>query len=127
MNLINQAKNSLYIVGPYLEFLELFYDGTKKARARGVTDIKLLIEEHAVKEEKFKQIIKKYSEICEIRSRDQVFGTSIIMDEGEGAFIILTQEIFKGMSYFGADTDHIAFGPASNFYFNYLYKTAKPV
>jgi sugar-specific transcriptional regulator TrmB len=127
MNLIEHAKNSLYIVGPYLEFLELFYEGTKKARARGVTDIKLLIEEIALKDDKFKEIIKKYSEICEIRSRDQVFGTSIVMDEGEEAFIILTQEIFKGLSYFGADTDHIAFGPASNFYFNYLYKTAKSV
>ncbi|GAH86180.1 unnamed protein product, partial [marine sediment metagenome] len=128
MNLIDHAKNSLYIVAPYYEFLESFYDGIKKARARGVTDMKLLIEEEAMKDEKFKEIVKKkYSEICEIRSRDQVFGTSIVMDEGEEAFIILTQEIFKGMSYFGVDTDHIAFGPASNFYFNYLYKTAKPL
>ena len=126
MNLIEHAKNSLYIVAPYYEFLEIFYDAVKKARARGVTDIKLLIEEEALKEEKFEEIIKKYAEFkCEIRSRDQVFGTSIVMDEGEEAFIILTQEIFKGLSYFGVDTDHIAFGPASNFYFTYLYNTAK--
>ena len=126
MNIIENAKNSLFIVAPYYEFLELFYDAVKKARARGVTDIKLLIEEEALKAEKFKEIVKKYAEIrCEIRSRDQVFGTSIVMDEGEEAFIILTQEIFKGLSYFGVDTDHIAFGPASNFYFAYLYNTAK--
>jgi len=47
------------------------------------------------------------------------------MDEGEDAFIILTQGFFKALSYFGVATDHIAFGPASNFYFDYLYKTAK--
>ncbi|MHA2289090.1 MAG: TrmB family transcriptional regulator [Promethearchaeota archaeon] len=127
MNIIDHAKNSLYLVAPYFEFLELFYDGAKKARARGVTDIKLLIEDEALNDKNFEEIIKKYDEICEIRSRDQVFGTSIVMDEGEEAFIILTQEIFKGLSYFGVDTDHIAFGPASNYYFDYLYKTAKPV
>ncbi|MFW9949879.1 MAG: TrmB family transcriptional regulator sugar-binding domain-containing protein, partial [Candidatus Thorarchaeota archaeon] len=127
MNIIENAKNSLYIVAPYYEFLELFFDGIKKARARGVTDIKLLIEEDRLKDDKFENILKRYAEISEIRSRDQVFGTSIVMDEGEEAFIILTQEIFKGLSYFGVDTDHIAFGPASNYYFNYLYKTAKPL
>ena len=127
LKIIEHAKNSLYIVAPYYEFLEIFYDAVKKARARGVIDIKLLIEEHALEDDKFKEIIRKYSEVCEVCSRDQVFGTSIVMDEGEEAFIILTQEIFKGMSYFGVDTDHIAFGPASNYYFNYLYKTAKLV
>ena len=46
------------------------------------------------------------------------------MDEGEDAFIILTQDIFKKLSYFGVMADHIAFGPASNYYFMYLYNTA---
>ena len=127
INIIEHAKHSLYFVAPYYEFLEIFYDVVKKARARGVTDIRLLIEEEALNDEKFEDITKKYSEISEIRSRDQVFGTSIVMDEGEEAFIILTQKIFKGLSYFGVDTDHIAFGPASNFYFSYLYDTAKPL
>jgi hypothetical protein len=65
-----------------------------------------------------------YDEIAEIKTRDQVFGTAIIIDEGEDAFIILTQKIFKKLSYFGAATDHIAFGPAANYYFSYLYDTA---
>jgi len=127
LNLIDHARNSLYLVAPYYEFLDLFYEELKKARARGVIDIRLLIEENALKDEKFEELIKKYSEISEIRSRDQVFGTSIVMDEGEEAFIVLTQEIFKGLSYFGVATDHVAFGPASNFYFSYLYETAKPL
>ncbi|MCK4383446.1 MAG: TrmB family transcriptional regulator [Candidatus Lokiarchaeota archaeon] len=127
LNLIDHARHSLYLVAPYYEFLDLFYEELKKARARGVTDIRLLIEENALKDEKFEELIKKYSEISEIRSRDQVFGTSIVMDEGEEAFIVLTQEIFKGLSYFGVATDHVAFGPASNFYFSYLYETAKPL
>ncbi len=71
--------------------------------------------------------ITKYSEIAEIKTRDQVFGTAVIMDEGEDAFLILTQKIFKKLSYFGAVTDHIAFGPAANYYFSYLYDTAETV
>jgi len=127
LSLINQAHTSIYLVCPEHEFLDIFYDDTKKARARGVTDIKILVEESSLKDKKFHDILKKYSEIAIIRSRDQVFGTCIVMDEGEDAFIILTQKFFKGLSYFGALTDHVAFGPAANYYFDYLYKSAKEV
>ncbi|MFW9952644.1 MAG: hypothetical protein ACFFKA_21185 [Candidatus Thorarchaeota archaeon] len=78
-------------------------------------------------DEKFKKLLQKYDSIAEIKTRDQVFGTCVVMDEGEDAFIILTQKFFKKLSYFGAVTDHIAFGPAANYYFSYLYNTAKPV
>jgi sugar-specific transcriptional regulator TrmB len=125
--LINMAKTALYLVAPDYEFLEEFYSDLEKARARGVTDIRLLVEEESLKDEKFTTILKKYDTIAEIKSRDQVFGTCVVMDEGEDAFIILTQKFFKKLSYFGAVTDHIAFGPAANFYFSYLYNTAKPV
>jgi len=124
LTLINTAKMALYFVAQDYEFLDVFYEEIKKARARGVTDIRLLVEEVIVKDKKFKEILEKYAQIAEIRSRDQVFGTSMVMDEGEDAFIILTQDIFKKLSYFGVMADHIAFGPASNFYFMYLYKTA---
>ena len=87
----------------------------------------MLIEEEALKDKQFRDVVEKYKEISEIRSRDQVFGASVVMDEGEDAFIILTQGFFKALSYFGVATDHIAFGPASNFYFDYLYKSAKPL
>jgi sugar-specific transcriptional regulator TrmB len=128
LNLIKLAKNSIYLVCPDFDFLDAFYENVKKARARGVTDLRLLVEEDVLEDEKFREILeKKYSGICEIRSRDQVFGSSIIMDEGEDAFIILSQKFFKKLSYFGVDTDHIAFGPASNFYFNYLYDSANEV
>ena len=72
-------------------------------------------------------MLQKYNSIAEIKTRDQVFGTCVVMDEGEDAFIILTQKFFKKLSYFGAVTDHIAFGPAANYYFSYLYNTAKIV
>jgi sugar-specific transcriptional regulator TrmB len=127
LSLINQAKTAIYLVCPEHEFLDIFFDDTKKARARGVIDIKILVEEESLKDKKFHTILKKYSEISVIRSRDQVFGTCVVMDEGEDAFIILTQKFFKGLSYFGALTDHVAFGPAANYYFDYLYKSAKEV
>ncbi|NHJ25103.1 MAG: TrmB family transcriptional regulator [Candidatus Lokiarchaeota archaeon] len=125
--LINMAKTALYLVAPELEFLEEFYSDLEKARARGVTDIRLLVEEETLEDEKFNTLLKKYNTIAEIKSRDQVFGTCVVMDEGEDAFIILTQKFFKKLSYFGAVTDHIAFGPAANYYFSYLYNTAKEV
>ncbi len=127
LSLINIAKTAIYLVCPEYEFLDIFYEDAKKARARGVIDIKILIEEKSLEDKKFLAILKKYSEIAIIRSRDQVFGTCIVMDEGEDAFIILTQKFFKGLSYFGALTDHVAFGPAANYYFDYLYRSAKEV
>jgi sugar-specific transcriptional regulator TrmB len=125
LSLINLAKTSIYLVTTDFEFLKIFYNDIKKARARGVTDIKLLIEEEALNDEKFKDLLVKYDEIAEIKYRDQLFGTSIIIDEGENAFIILSQRFFEKLSYFGVVTDHIAFGPAANFYFSYLYETAE--
>jgi sugar-specific transcriptional regulator TrmB len=126
LSLMNLAKNSIYLVSTRLEFLELFFDDIKKARARGVTDIRLLVEGEALKDKNFKSVLKKYNSISEIRWRDQIFGSSVIIDEGEDAFIMLSESFFpKKMSYFGVATDHVAFGPASLYYFDYLYKTAK--
>ncbi|MFX0009355.1 MAG: TrmB family transcriptional regulator [Candidatus Hermodarchaeota archaeon] len=122
--LINMAKTALYLVASEIEFLEEFHSDLEKARARGVTDIRILVEEESLNDEKFKSMLQKYNSIAEIKTRDQVFGTCVVMDEGEDAFIILTQKFFKKLSYFGAVTDHIAFGPAANYYFAYLYNTA---
>ena len=121
------SRNSIYLVSTKLEFLEVFFDDVKKARARGVTDLRLLVEAKALEEKNFRTILKKYIPLCEIRWRDQIFGSAVIIDEGENAFIILSESFFpKKMSYFGILTDHVAFGPASLYYFDYLYKTAKP-
>jgi sugar-specific transcriptional regulator TrmB len=126
LSLINLAKTSIYLVSTNYEFLEVFYDDIKKARARGVIDLRLLIEAEALEDKKFKALIKKYDSLCEIRWRDQVFGSAIIIDEGEDAFIMLSESFFpKKMSYFGVLTDHVAFGPASLYYYDYLYKSAK--
>lgn len=127
LSLINMSRNSIYLVSTKLEFLEVFFDDVKKARARGVTDLRLLVEAKALEEKNFRTILKKYIPLCEIRWRDQIFGSAVIIDEGENAFIILSESFFpKKMSYFGILTDHVAFGPASLYYFDYLYKTAKP-
>ena len=125
LSLIHIAKNSIYLVSTDFDFLEIFYEDIKKARAKGVIDIKLLIEDDAL--EQHEDLLKKYAKIAEIRTRDQVFGSSIIIDEGEDAFIILSQSFFEKLSYFGILTDHIAFGAASLYYFTYLYNTANEV
>ncbi|MFX1452231.1 MAG: TrmB family transcriptional regulator, partial [Promethearchaeota archaeon] len=127
LSLIEMARNSIYIVSSNLEILEVFYEDIKKARARGVIDLKLLIEDDALENENIKTLLQKYGEISEIRSRDSVFGIAIIIDEGEDAFIILTQKFFEKISFFGVNADHIAFSPAATFYFNYLYESANPV
>ncbi|MFX0082943.1 MAG: TrmB family transcriptional regulator [Candidatus Hodarchaeota archaeon] len=128
LSLINLAKTSIYFTSTEFELLELFFDDIKKARARGVTDIKLLVESKALEAKNFKSLLKKYNPISEIRWRDQIFGSSVIIDEGEDAFIILSESFFpKKMSYFGIVTDHVAFGPSSLYYYDYLYKSAKEV
>ncbi len=128
LSLINLARNSIYLVSTKYEFLEVCYDDIKKARARGVTDLRLLVEAEALEDKKFLPLIKKYNALCEIRWRDQIFGSAVIIDEGEDAFIILSESFFpEKMSYFGILTDHVAFGPASLYYFDYLYKSAKEV
>jgi sugar-specific transcriptional regulator TrmB len=127
LSLIHNSKTAIYLVSSDYEFLEIFYEDIKKARARGVTNIKILVEDSALEDPKFKALLVKYHEISEIKSRDQVFGMAVMIDEGEDAFIILAQKFFEKLSYFGIITDHIAFGPASTFYFNYLYNTAHEV
>ena len=128
LSLINLAKTSIYFTSTTMEFLDLFFDDIKKARARGVTDIKLLVDSTALQEKNFRTLLKKYVPLCKIKWRDQIFGTSVIIDEGEDAFIILSENFFpKKMSYFGIVTDHVAFGPSSMYYFDYLYNTAKNV
>ncbi|MHA2393841.1 MAG: TrmB family transcriptional regulator [Promethearchaeota archaeon] len=126
LSLINLSRTSIYLVSTKLEFLEVFFDDVKKARARGVTDLRLLVEAQALEDKNFRALLKNYEPLCEIRWRDQIFGSAVIIDEGENAFIILSESFFPTkMSYFGVLTDHVAFGPASLYYFDYLYKTAK--
>ena len=126
LSLINLAKTSIYLVSTNLEFLEVFFDDIKKARARGVTDLRLLVEAKVLEDKIFQPILKEYDPLCEIRWRDQIFGSAVIIDEGEDAFIILSESFFpKKMSYFGVATDHVAFGTASLYYYDYLYKSAK--
>ena len=127
LSLINTARNSIYMVCQQEEFLEIFLEDVKKARARGVVDIKLLVEEAMIKDKQILPLLKEYNKVSEIKYRDQLFGTCVVQDEGEEAFIIMTQKFFKGLSYFGAQTDHVAFGPAANYYFDYLYKSAELV
>jgi sugar-specific transcriptional regulator TrmB len=127
LSLFKLAKNSISFVSPDLEFLTDCYEAIKKARARGVIDIQLLVEEKSLKDEDHKKILLNYKEIAEIRARDQIFGNAVVIDGGKDAFIILTQKFFEKTSYFGVVTDHVAFGPAATYYFSYLYDTAKKV
>lgn len=126
LTLINIAKTSIYITATDFEFLDIYFKDVEKARARGCTDLKLLVEETKLEDKKKKEILKKYDPLCEIRYRDQIFGESIVIDEGEDSFIILSQKFFEKMSYFGILADYIAFAPAANYYFSYLWKTAQP-
>ncbi len=127
ISLIKLAKTSIYLVFTDYILLSFLYEEVKKARARGVINIRLLIEESALNDQIFKNLLIKYQTICEIKSRNQIFGSSIIIEEGEKAFIMLSHKLFNNVSYFGVDMDHIAFGPVSSSYFNYLYQTVKIV
>ncbi|MFW9819441.1 MAG: TrmB family transcriptional regulator, partial [Candidatus Thorarchaeota archaeon] len=60
LSLINMAKTSIYLVSTNYEFLDVFYEDIKKARARGVTDLRLLVEAEALDDKKFRALIKKY-------------------------------------------------------------------
>ncbi|MHA1804098.1 MAG: TrmB family transcriptional regulator [Promethearchaeota archaeon] len=125
--LINIAKTAIYLTATDFEFLDIYFSDIEKARARGCTDLRLLVEETSLNVDKKKEILLKYDKLCEIRYRDQIFGESIVIDEGEDAFIILSQKFFQRMSYFGILADYIAFAPAANYYFSYLWRTAAPI
>ncbi len=127
LSLIQIAKNSIYLVSIDAEFLEAFYKDIKKARARGVIDIKLLVEEKSLEDKNFRNLSIKYKELCEIKSRDQIFGSFIIIDGGEDAFVVLSHKISQSSLTLGIFADHIAFGPASLYYFCYLYDSANVV
>ena len=127
LSLMKSAKKSIHFVSPDLEFVKECFETVSKARARGVIEIKLLVEESSLKDPAYKEWLSKYKEISDIRYRDQIFGNGIVIDGGKDAFVILSQKFFEKTSYFGIVTDHIAFGPAATFYFSYLFETAKTV
>lgn len=127
LSLFKIAKKSISFASPDLEFLVDCYEPIKKARARGVIEIKLLVEEKSVKDDSYKEILTKYTEIAEVRERDQIFGNGIVIDGGKNAFLIFSQQFFEKISYFGIVTDHLAFGPAATYYYSYLYNTAKKI
>lgn len=97
-------------------------DVIKDKRARGINDIKILVEQG----HDDRGIFAELEKVATIRQRDQIFGTGIAID-GVDAIIILKAQIFSMTSYFGLKSDHEAFGPIAQQYFAYLFDSAGDV
>ena len=122
--ILGNASHSILIAVNDLEELEAnkIIIQLEELRKSGIEDIKLLIQEN----QKDLKLVDKLQKIADIRARDQIFGTGIVVDS-TAAIIILKAKIFMIESYFGLRSDHMAFGPIALQYFNYLFETAEPV
>ena len=125
ISLIKHAINSLYLVSADPNFLNVVYNEVIKATMRGVRDLKLIVSENEFDNQKSKNILKKYQDICEIESHNHIIVSFIIIDEVIDALIRLDQKFFNNSPYYGVRSDHLKFGAALNYYFNYLFRTAK--
>lgn len=120
-SLLNSASQSILVASNDLDELQRngIIDIIKDKRAKGVVDIKILIEDKEPNVELAKDLIK----IGNVRRRDQIFGTGIAVD-GVDAIIVVKAQIFSLTSFFGMRSDHEAFGSIALQYFNYLFNSA---
>jgi sugar-specific transcriptional regulator TrmB len=125
IRLMDATENSFYIASGDMELLQEVLPKLKELRARGVRNLRVLIEERFLEDAKYKDVLHDLKKVATVRARDQLFGAGIVKDEGDDAFLVLSRMFFQKKSFFGIVTDHLAFGPAAMDYFNYLYETAK--
>ncbi|MHA1733890.1 MAG: TrmB family transcriptional regulator [Promethearchaeota archaeon] len=126
-SIFRTTNKALFLASSDIGLLGEIFEHVSQLRARGIRDIRVLLEESYKDDEEKTELVKKYAKIANVRSRNQIFGTGIVKDEGEDAFLVLTRKFFSSKSYFGIQTDHLAFGPAAMDYFGYLYDTADDV
>lgn len=122
--IMKSTQESFYLATSDITILREFYDDINALRARGIRKIRILTEESKIQKAENQDLLENYLEIAEVKTRDQLFGTGVVRDDGSDAFVLLTRSFFAKTSYFGIITDHIAFGPAAADYFGYLYETA---
>jgi sugar-specific transcriptional regulator TrmB len=121
MNLINGAEQSILVAANSLADLKEngIIEAVKEKRKKGLTDIKILIEQN----DPAKDVVSELTKIGQVRVRDQIFGTGIAVDAID-AIIVLKASIFTLTSYFGLKSDFKGFGSVALQYFNYLFTTA---
>ncbi len=125
LRLMENTESSFYIASGDMELIQEILPKLKDLRARGVRNLRVLIEEKFLGDKKYQETINDLKQIAQVRARDQLFGAGIVKDEGDDAFLVLSRMFFAKKSFFGIVTDHLAFGPAATDYFNYLFETAK--
>jgi len=125
ISLIKLAINSLHLVSADPNLLNIVYNEVIKAKMRGVRDLKLIVNENEFDNQKSKNLLKKYQDVCEIRSHNHIIVSFVIIDEVIDAFVILDQIFFHNSSYYGVRSYRIEFCAALSYYFNYLFQTAK--
>nr|MDO8110263.1 helix-turn-helix domain-containing protein [Candidatus Sigynarchaeota archaeon] len=119
--LINSATQSIMVAANNLVDLKEngIIDVLKEKRLKGITDIKILVEQG----DSHKDLLKDLAKIGQVRVRDQIFGTGVAVDSVD-AIIILKAQVFALTSYFGMKSDYKGFGAIAQQYFNYLYNSA---
>jgi len=119
--LINSATESIMVATNNLGDIKEngIIDILAEKRQKGITDIKILIEQN----DSHKEIVEELLNIGQVRVRDQLFGTGIAVDSVDG-IIVLKAQIFAITSYFGMKSDFKGFGSIAQEYFSYLFNTA---
>ncbi len=125
LGLIQKAKTSINIACSEQEFFEAIYDNIKATRARGVSEIKLLIEDGMSEKEEVKYLTETYPDVLEIKRQERIFANFIVIDNGSNAFVMISQKDLRKKAYFGIFTDYVGFGPVVQDTFKFLFKSSK--
>jgi len=119
-DLILGCENELKIAAPWMsrELLEIFLPSLAIVASRG-GKIQLMLSSKCKR-----SIVKRLSEISEIRFRDQMFGGGIIADSKETIIILSSEE--TGSPSLAIWSDHISLAKVAGIYFDHLWKEAEP-
>ena len=123
--LIENTETSFFLACSDMEILRDVLPKLQEIRARGVRNIRVLIEDKNLTDDSMADLVEELKQISDLRTRNQIFGMGVVKDEGDDAFLVLSRMFFAKKSYFGIITDHVAFGPAAMDYFSYLFETAQ--
>ncbi|MCF8884528.1 MAG: helix-turn-helix domain-containing protein [Nitrososphaerota archaeon] len=119
-NLLSNCERELLVAAPLItkELSAIFFPHLAYIVNRGGV-VKIMLSKDVSQ-----SLVKKFSEIAEVRFKEQMFGGGLIADSRE--VILLLGEERSGIS-FAIWSDHVGLAKFAKDYFNYLWNDAEPI
>ena len=124
--LINRTEHKLYLASGSIQVLEKFYEDVKKLRLRGVSDIKIVVQQDIFGEDfKNSSRFQNFEELGVVKVTPFMFGTMVISDDGKDSFFAYKKFLFTNDGLTGLFSENQVVGSIMREWFNYIFKEAK--